>query len=43
MERMLPVLENVEIDGYNWSEATKGTGIATLNAYKQAIENAKQK
>lgn len=40
MEKMLPVLEIIEIDGHGWSIATKGTEIYTLNAYRQTLEAA---
>lgn len=41
MKKMLPVL--VFIDNLchdKWQEATRGTGIATLNAYRLALETA---
>lgn len=40
MQRYLPVLEFVENDGIEWDFATAGTGIATLNAYRQTLETA---
>lgn len=39
MKRMLEVIEYVEDDPL-WEDATKGTGIATANGYRDAIEKA---
>ena len=39
MKRMLTVIEYAE-EGQIWGDATKGTGIATANGYRHAIEKA---
>lgn len=42
MERMLVVIQRIEDElPATWAEATKGTGIATSNAYRLAISRAK--
>ena len=43
MKRYLPVLERLEEIPEWWEHLTKGTGIATLNGYKNAIQNAENK
>ena len=44
MERMLVVIQRIEDElPATWQEATKGTGIATANAYRLAISRAKGK
>jgi len=41
MERMLPSLRMLERDYPGaWIDITSGTGIATLNAYRQALKTA---
>ena len=41
MQKMLPVLDKIEnYDQIFWEYATRGTGIATLNAYRLALETA---
>ena len=41
MQKMLPVLDKIEnYDQILWEYATRGTGIATLNAYRIALETA---
>lgn len=41
MLRYLPVLERIEKDVPEvWAEITQGTGIATLNGYREAIKKA---
>lgn len=39
MARYLPVIENAERHPAIWEMATEGTGIATANAYRQALTN----
>ena len=42
MERMLVVIQRIEDElPATWAEATQGTGIATSNGYRVAINNAK--
>ena len=42
MERMLVVIQRIEDElPATWAEATQGTGIATLNGYRNAIAKAK--
>ncbi len=40
MVRHLTILERLEADPELWARMTKGTGIATLNAYRAAIAKA---
>lgn len=42
MKRYLPVLEMAESVNSLWAELTNGTGIATLNGYKAALEALEQ-
>lgn len=42
MKRYLPVLERLEAMPGTWESLTKGTGIATLNGYRNAIKQAEQ-
>lgn len=41
VERYLPILEKLESNPTLWSDLTAGTGIATLNGLKHAIETVK--
>jgi hypothetical protein len=41
MERYLPILEKLEANPKLWAEFTEGTGIATLNGYKNAMSLAR--
>jgi hypothetical protein len=41
MERILPVLERAEADPETWDRLTAGTGIATLNGFRAALDRAK--
>ena len=36
-KRFLPILEALERDPEQWAKYTRGTGIATLNGYREAI------
>ena len=40
MVRFLPIIERAEADPELWTRLTKGTGIATANAYRAAIAAA---
>jgi hypothetical protein len=39
MKRYLPVLERAEADPELWQRLTQGTGIATLNGYRNALSS----
>lgn len=40
MQRYLPVLQALENEPEAWNACTQGTGIATLNGYKNALKEA---
>jgi hypothetical protein len=42
MQRYLPILERLEEDVLSWFEFSGGTGLATVNGYRNAITKAKE-
>jgi hypothetical protein len=42
MKRVLPVLERLEADPALWIKLTAGTGVATLNGYRNALAKAEE-